>query len=450
MGLAGSPLAFAVRNVGHEAVKELAMLTLVSVLGAQKAGYETCTYRFEDGFEWKTCLFGYASLRHLKQKGSPTDRWVLLGTASSDWLALHAICEEAGVRPEVGDGWSRLAEEIVEGGAQQSTRDGIGAALSPAIGCELRLRIITNDADSVFTTLHDETPQDAAVVLDITHGFRTIPMYCVLAIGALRWIKGVKVADLIYGQLEAESRSGTAVSLRQGALLAEIAPLAAKLSITDDLGAAAEICQSLSIGDEKDRRALRQQAVQDSLLYGDLAHAERQKVANRLASWDCAPVGIKGITGAWIRDAVGTPGGFPAGHHFKRAAAFAKRGDHLRALLLIVDAYRLEVVKWAGAHESMPASEACKALESVRYSRDLVADIRMLNSLRNSSAHGDQRKQGRLTALRSDPVACVAFIRRMIEQFPDFQKELAGTAPPSVDEMKASPADLGQAAQEAT
>jgi CRISPR-associated Csx2 family protein len=421
------------------------MLTLVSVLGAQKAGYETCTYRFDDGFEWKTSLFGYAALRRLKQTGSPADRWVLLGTNSSDWLALHAICEESGVPPVVGGGWSRLAEEIVAGGAQQSTLNEIGAAISPAIGSVVRPRIITNDADSVFTTLHDELSQDAAVVLDITHGFRTIPMYCVLALGALRWIKGVKVADLVYGQLGADNPSGAAVSLKQGALLAEIGPLAAKVSIADDLGAAADICERLGIGDDNDRRALRQQAVQESLLYGDLAHAERQKVANRLASWNCKRAGITGITGRWIRDTVGVPGGFPAGHHFKRAVAFAKKGDHLRALLLIVDAYRLEVARWARANDAMPASEACKAMELAGCPRDLIAEIRMLNGLRNSSAHGDQRKQGRLTALRGDPVACVAFIRKMIDRFPGFQKELAGTDPPSLKQPKSPPPQTGKA-----
>ncbi len=415
------------------------MPTLVSILGAQKSGYGTCTYRFEEAFEWKTCLFGYAALRHLKHKGSPVDRWVVLGTESSDWLALHAVCEEAGLQPKVAEGWSRLTEEIVGGGARQSTVDDLSTALSHAIGCELRLRVITNDADSVFSTLYDEVPQDATVVLDITHGFRTIPMYCVLALGALRWIKGIKIADLVYGQLATDGQSGPAVSLKQGAMLAEIAPLAAKVSITDDLGAAADICERLGIGDEKDRRALRHQAVQESLLYGDLAHAERQKVANRLASWNCRPDEITGIAGGWVRNVVGVPGGFPAGHHFKRAAAFAKKGDHLRALLLIVDAYRLEVAGWANAPESMLASDACKALELAGCRGGLIADIRMLNGLRNSSAHGDQRKRGRLTALRGDPVACVAFIRRMIDQFSSFQKELAGTDPPTLKQMKLPP-----------
>lgn len=420
------------------------MLTLVSVLGAQKSGYETCTYRFEEGFEWKTCLYGYAALRRRLQAGAPAHRWVVLGTSSSDWLVLHAICEEAGLPPVAGERWSLLTEEIVSGGARQATLDEIGAAISPALGCELRLRIISNDADSVFTTLHGDLPQDGEIVLDITHGFRTIPMYCVLALGALRWMKGIQFVDLIYGQLNADNRSGTSVSLKQGALLAEIGPLAAKVSIADDLGAAADICERLDIGDGNDRRALRQQAVHESLLYGDLAHAERQKVASRLASWNCKPAGIDGITGRWIRDTVGTPGGFPADHHFKRATAFAKKGDHLRALMLIVDAYRLEVARWARETPALQASDACKTLERADCRRELVEDIRVLNGLRNSSAHGDQRKRGRSATLRADPAACVAFIRRMIESFPAFRKELEGRDPPVPAPAQSSQPDSGK------
>lgn len=409
------------------------MVTLVSIVGAKKSGYETCTYQFEDGKKVQTCLFGYGVLQRLGQAGSPVQRWVLLGTSTSDWPVLHAIGDEAGVKPDTGGAWEQLTEEVIGGGAQQKTLDHIGQGMSSVMGCDVRPRIISNDADSVFTALHEELSENAAVVLDITHGFRTIPMYCVLALGVLRWMKGVTLADLLYGQLEGERSAGKpapGVSLRQGVVMAEMAPLAAKVAIADDLSAAADICDRLDVGDSVDRTLLRRQAIQDSLLFGDLAHAERQKLANRLAVWNPNGDGIANLAARWIRASVGAPGGFPVDHHFKRAEEFSQRGDYLRALLLVVDAYRLEILRWAKLPPASRASDALTALELAGVRGETLADITSLNALRNSSAHGDQRKKGRTSELRSDPEKSVAFIRSMIKRFPGFRRELAELTPP--------------------
>lgn len=408
------------------------MVTLVSVVGAKKAGYETCTYEFDDGGQFQTCLFGYAVLQRLKKSNDPARKWILLGTATSDWHVLHAICGESGLQPTTGNAWETLTDEVVGGGASQATLDRIGEAMSLVMACHVRPRIIENDADSVFSVLHEEVPKDAAVVLDITHGYRTIPMYCVLALGALRWMKGVTLTDLLYGQLEGNRGAGKpapGVSLRQGVALAEMAPLAAKVAIADDLNAAADVCERLGVGDAEDRAFLRRQALQDSLLFGDLAHAERQKLASRLVRWNPAGTGIANLAAGWIRDVVGAPGGFPANHHFKRADEFCRRGDYLRALLLLVDAYRLEIVRWGKMSPLASASDTVRALELAGARPEMLEDIRALNTLRNSSAHGDQRKRGRASELRGDPERSVAFIRSMVKRFPNFRQELAELVP---------------------
>jgi len=415
------------------------MITLVSIVGAKKSGYATCCYQFDDGGQFQTCLFGYAVLQRLRQAGASVHRWVLLGTQTSDWPVLHAICGESGIQSADDRVWEELTDEIVGGGAQQTTLDRIGHATSKVMGCELRPRIIANDADSVFSALYDELGPDETVVLDITHGFRTIPMYCVLALGALRWMKGVTLADLTYGQFDGERAAGKpapAVSLQPGVRLAEMAPLAAKVAITDDLGAAADICELFEIGDRAERRLLRRQAVQDSLLFGDLAHADRQKVANKLAGWQTQPNSISGVAADWVRDLVGEPGGFPVDHHFRRAEQFCRRGDYLRALLLLVDAYRLEIVRWAGLDASTTASAAVRELARGEFDSEVIDDIHVLNGLRNSSAHGDRKSHGRVRQLRQDPEKSVAFINSMVSGFRAFKNKLAEVEPPESGEDK--------------
>lgn len=63
---------------------------------------------------------------------------------------------------------------------------------------------------SLFDTLATQVNEGDAVVLDITHGFRSLPLIAAVATAYLRVAKGVRLHSLLYGAYEARDADGRA------------------------------------------------------------------------------------------------------------------------------------------------------------------------------------------------------------------------------------------------
>ncbi len=78
---------------------------------------------------------------------------------------------------------------------------------------------------SLFDTLATQVNEGDAVVLDITHGFRSLPLIAAVATAYLRVAKGVRLHSLLYGAYEARDAAGRAPVF-------DLTPLAALLDWT--------------------------------------------------------------------------------------------------------------------------------------------------------------------------------------------------------------------------
>lgn len=56
----------------------------------------------------------------------------------------------------------------------------------------------------IFNIVNEKIPQGSDLVLDITHGFRSLPILVLLAISFLRLAKGVSLKHILYGAYEAQ------------------------------------------------------------------------------------------------------------------------------------------------------------------------------------------------------------------------------------------------------
>lgn len=177
------------------------------------ACYESVVYRFAGEFEFKTPLFAYGLWCYLEASDRRPDTVVLLGTAGSMWdalwealpegaqlseetlawhAALHRACLEHQVTPEMLDVTSAPLDAL-------PFSRGLQAALIP--DCR-------NETDIIrfCEILMSQLEPGDDILLDITHGYRHLPVLAAFLTTSLRWLRGITVRGVFYGALEMAGR----------------------------------------------------------------------------------------------------------------------------------------------------------------------------------------------------------------------------------------------------
>ncbi len=195
------------------------MTTLISFLGKQQTGvdkpegYRTATYRFDDGFSRTLPFFGMALTEYLRP-----DRLILAGTAGSMWDVFFDYeadaDDEAFLELITAVGEERVTEPMLREYAN---------LLSQKLECSVTCLLIPfarNEFEQtrVLGKLAEQLIEGERIVLDVTHGFRTLPMLALVAARYLKYLKQVEVEDIYYGALEMTSNGETPV-LRLGGML---------------------------------------------------------------------------------------------------------------------------------------------------------------------------------------------------------------------------------------
>lgn len=374
---------------------------LVSFLGKYQrpdgGGYRRTPYRFDGATSSiETAFFGWAAWQHLRRQDQPPDTWVILGTPTSSWDCLYDIFESD--LPDGLDAWSARAEAEIDDG-------GIGPAtlvdFSSFAGClgvpTLRLAVMPMEPDAAFVVLHSLLDEDARIVLDITHALRMLPVLALLALGALRWMKGVRIEDVIYGNLEGSPREQVekdVVSLRQAARVAELAPSLARIALVDDFEEAETVCNEIGIGTPQERLELRRQSILTAMLYPREAEAQAGRLWQRLGAWPAAGGTMASVIGDWIRQratdaAGGRSGGIPITQRLLfLSEKFLTRRDYLRCMLQLNEANRIILAGQFGLGVHAEFGDLFAALGEKRPHDEIIQDVRVLTALRNYTAHG--------------------------------------------------------------
>ncbi len=189
------------------------MTTLISFLGKNRAdsatGYQRATYAFDDGQRVQTPFFGSALMQRLRPK-----RMLLLGTAGSMWDVLDFDTEA----PE----WAELTESSERAEVTQELLDRVSTRARGAMqGAELVLIPYCRDEGEQMKLLADlaaRVVEGEEVVLDITHGFRHLPLLALVAARYLSHVRRAVVSDIYYGALEMTADGITPVLKLDGLL----------------------------------------------------------------------------------------------------------------------------------------------------------------------------------------------------------------------------------------
>lgn len=189
------------------------MTTMISFLGKSRkgsaTGYQAATYEFAKGEQVRTAFFGFALMQRLRPQ-----RTILLGTAGSMWDALEIDIEA----PE----WAELTEASERAEVTQELLDRVSKRTRGAMqGAELVLIPYCRDAIEQMKLLTDmaaRVRENETVVLDITHGFRHLPMLALVAARYLSHVRHAVVSELYYGALEMTTNGITPVLKLDGLL----------------------------------------------------------------------------------------------------------------------------------------------------------------------------------------------------------------------------------------
>lgn len=192
------------------------MTTLISLLGKGKhdpeTGYKTARYRFDDGSVREEPFFGLALARQIQPQ-----RLVVAGTAGSIWdvLLQHQAAADETVL--------QLMEAVEQESVTQALLTSCEPHLSRQLGRPVTCLLIpyARNADeqvAILQALASVIAERESVVIDVTHGFRHLPMLALVAARYLARVRQVQVEELYYGALEMSAAGETPV-LRLGSLL---------------------------------------------------------------------------------------------------------------------------------------------------------------------------------------------------------------------------------------
>lgn len=174
------------------------MTTLISFLGTgQKGkGYEATNYTLNDQ-EFPEKYISISLTKAIKPK-----KLILLGTAGSVWDVFF----EEGI-DNLENEWLQLSEKVANQAVTQDDLQPFESYLSDKFKIEVHCILIsfardTHEQTDILLKLEKNLENGEKVVLDVTHGFRHLPMLALVAARFLKQVKQIDVEHIYYGAFD--------------------------------------------------------------------------------------------------------------------------------------------------------------------------------------------------------------------------------------------------------
>lgn len=375
-------------------------LTLISFLGKgvrdrQTNAYRPAQYQLPGQAPWgKTMYIGQALAKQLPH----ISKFVILGTPASMWdvFALDMVGEGANDEHAI-DALAELEQAVREDRVTQAMLDAMAPRLSAQIGCTVcpRLMGYARDAQEqveVLQVLSEQVAVGDAVVLDVTHGFRHLPMLALVAARYLQHAREAHIQAIYYGALEmtkppAPASDGiTPVLNLQGMLqMLDWVDALAVYQRTGDYGSMGHLMTQAGMAADKAKQ-WKQAAFFERNMVSERAVSKLTDAQKAMAELE-NPL-VKLFRPAlqqrmqWAREPV------RALRELALADAYLKRGDYLRGVFYLYECLlTTEVARNPGGDAQITKFEARK--NAAKKLKELYGrDFGLLEYLRNTLAHG--------------------------------------------------------------
>lgn len=357
------------------------MTTLISFLGKgiadKTTGYRTATYRFDDDSKHTTPYFGLALAGYLRP-----ERLILVGTAGSMWDVFFEQQDAS------DDDVLALIDAVRESRVDADMLSAQEKRLTKRLGLPVICRLIPYARDAaeqteVLLTLAKLVHRSEEVFLDVTHGFRHLPMLALVAARYLAHVKDVKVRGLYYGALEMTSTNGETPVLQLDGMLQMLdwVESLATYNKDGDYGVFASLLQQDGLPEGKAKQLTR------------AAYFERSsnpvKARETLGSVFSAIKTHNGPMGVLFRDALTERINWfkepdRAAWELALADAYLERRDYVRAVIYLYESF---VTRAVLEHKLNP-NDFSERYEAWKDARQDNKQVRKLEYLRNALAHG--------------------------------------------------------------
>lgn len=362
------------------------MTTLISFLGKGQdgRGYRDANYQFDDNqyFE-KQKYIGLA----LAEKIKPS-KIILLGTSGSMW-DVFLESESEGLVEQ----WLELNDAVKSQSVTQKQLQPFEQFLSKALNTEVHCILIpfaknAQEQIAILSVLADILNDRDQVILDVTHGFRHLPMLALVAARFLKTIKQIDVQHIYYGALEMTEQDKTPV-LKLDSLLSMLDWVDA-LSIFDkdgDYGQFTDLLVQEGLA-ENEAYLLKQAAFFERTTNSSNARQKLSTVQKKLELLDSP------IFGLFKEQLLNRLQWFKQANRGLQEQQLAKeyleRNDYIRAVI-----YALEGMVSAKTFESNQDVNSYSDREENRQElKKENSSFKLFSNIRNALAHGLGRDAG--------------------------------------------------------
>ena len=388
--------------------------TLVTFLGRvprHQPGYQQTTYTFPDGSERRANFICWPLARWLE-----VDQVVVMGTPGSMWDELLSQ-EELGQSFE--DQYEQLMEDVEVKRVSQAQLDAVAPVLSEALDMDIRLALIPEaleEAEQVqlLTDLAHAAPEKGRLSMDVTHGFRHLPM---LGLTAALYLRSVRPALNIEGLWYGAHNSDMGLSkLTDLSGLLHINDWIAAWQRFDWLGDYGAVSPLIEAQDRQLAHELKRGAYLEGIHRGQQARGHLRTARKRLAEQPLAGPGqlfqpeLEART-AWVE------GQQLYLRQRDHAYAALEREDYMRAALYGFEAFITKLVQENRSSDKVNDPQVRQAekehFEDLR-PREIWRDYRILRDLRNVLAHGNEAPAGEVQSALAAPDKLRDLISRLL------------------------------------
>jgi len=373
---------------------------LITFLGKgrkEQGGYQKANYQFESGSIRSTSFFGLALLEELAARAPAVDHLVVLGTCSSIWDAL--LADEMQENEEL---WYRLAEQVGNGNVDEDLLKDIAPEVAKKLVAKklanrVSLQIIPfgrieTEQIAILQAMAELVDDHDTVSIDVSHGFRSLPMLGYVSALFLQQIKNAKISGLYYGALEMSVQSVTPVVRLDGLLkIADWVMAVSAFRVSGDYG----VFSSLLPGEE-DASSMRQAGFFEKTMNIAKARNPLSKVRGRFSSISAKDPVFKLFAGELQRETDWVDQNTYADRQLSAARNAVRNGNYVRAAALGVEAIITSRVIKNGQdplkyqNRNAARDELNTKHRGVQRNRQESPEraFSELNDLRNALAHG--------------------------------------------------------------
>lgn len=366
-------------------------MQLISFLGRvpkNENGYRTTIYEFSDGSKTEPISFiGLSLIQRIKPK-----KLIILGTSGSMW---DHLLQTADYKPDE-DLYLELIDQVEKKQVTQELLNKIKNIFQYYHGIPVELVIIPygqsmDEQIQIMEIIAQHVPDHSEVTLDVTHGFRHLPMLGIIAAQYLERLKQVEICNIFYGMYDPDLKVGEVYDL-QGML--QLNNWVFALSQFDKDGDYSVFAKPLTNDgfSIKGVKALEKAAYFERIF--NVSQAKQQLSTFSMNIENTLPNAGKLFTNALNERIKWAKSSNLLEHQRKLAHFYLDNGDYVRAAIFGVEAYITSLFK-QDELDQCHIFQKRKNVEDDYYNgrnqrgkASWLEDYRYLKGIRNALAHG--------------------------------------------------------------